>query len=67
MSALLLRAGQAAGLLGLLLMAIAVVARLGGRYVLGGVAVSSWMLAGVAAVGVGCFLLLWFLSQRPRP
>jgi hypothetical protein len=66
MNGVLLRAGQSIGLLGMLLMAIAVVARLAGRFVLGGVATSSLMLAGIAAVGVGCFLLLWLLTERLR-
>jgi protein-S-isoprenylcysteine O-methyltransferase Ste14 len=66
MDALLLRAGQAAGVLGMLLMAVAVVARLAGHYTLGGYATVTMMTAGAAAVTVGCFLLLWVIAQRGR-
>ena len=66
MTGLLLRGGQSIGLLGMLLMAIVVAARLAGKFVLGGVATSSLMLAGIAAVSVGCFLLLWLLAERVR-
>jgi hypothetical protein len=63
MQQLLLRGGQLAGLVGILLMAIGVAGRLAGHFHLGGFATGTLMLAGVGAVSVGCFLLLWFLVQ----
>jgi hypothetical protein len=67
MDRLLLRAGQSSGLLGMLLIAAAVAVRLSGRFTLGGFATGTLMLAGIGAVGVGCFLLLWLLARRGRP
>lgn len=66
MSAVLLRGGQLAGVLGMLLMGVSVAARLTGRFMLGGYATGSLLLAGVGAVSVGCFLLLWLLAERGR-
>jgi hypothetical protein len=66
-SLLLLRGGQLAGLIGILLIVVSVVARLAGRFTLGGFATGTLMLAGIGAVAVGCFLLLWLLAERgPR-
>jgi hypothetical protein len=64
MNSVLLRVGQLAGLLGMLLMAVSVVGRLGGRFVLGNFQTGTMMLAGIAGVSVGCFLLLWALAAR---
>jgi hypothetical protein len=66
MNALLLRGGQATGLLGILLMAIAVVARLGGAFMLGRFQTGTLLLGGMAGLGVGSFLLLWVLAERSR-
>lgn len=67
MKPVLFNVGRLAGLVGILLMVIAVVARLMGHFMLGGFATGTLMLAGIGAVGVGCFLLLWALADRsPR-
>jgi len=65
-SLLLLRGGQLAGLIGVLLIVVSVFARLGGKFTLGGFATGTLMLAGIGAVSVGCFLLLWLLAERGR-
>lgn len=64
MNSVLLRGGQLAGVIGILLIAVSVVARLGGRFTLGGFATGTLMLAGIGAVSVGCFLLLSMLAER---
>jgi hypothetical protein len=66
MTAILLRGGQAMGVLGVLLMAIAVVTRLSGRYIVGGFETGTLLLGGVAAIGVGCFALLSLLVERGK-
>lgn len=63
MKTMLLRAGQS---IGLLLMAVAVVARMAGHFILGGFATGTLMLAGIGAVGAGCFLLLMLLVGRDQ-
>ena len=63
MSSLLLRGGQLAGAAGILLMAVAVIVRLGGRYTFNGYETGTLLLGGIAAVVVGCFLLLWTLAE----
>ncbi len=63
----LLRGGQLVGLIGILLMAVGVLARLAGYFHIGGFATGTLMLAGIGAVSVGCFLLLWLLAQGRRP
>jgi hypothetical protein len=65
-SLLLLRGGQVAGLIGILLIVISVIARIGGRFTLSGLATGTLMLAGIGAVSVGCFLLLWLLAESGR-
>jgi hypothetical protein len=64
MNALALMGGRLIGLLGVLLMAVSVAARLAGNFTLGGFATGTLMLAGIAAVSAGCFLLLWVLVER---
>jgi hypothetical protein len=64
MSTLLHRVGQLMGLLGILLMAVSVVARLAGQFWLGGFATGTLMVAGIGAVSVGCFLLLCLMAER---
>lgn len=66
MQELLLRAGQAVGGLGILLMVVAVLARLAGYYTLGSYATVTMMMAGGAAVSVGCFFLLLAIAARGR-
>ena len=62
----LLRGGQSAGLLGIVLMLIAIGGRLSGRFTLGGFQTGTLLLAGIGAVAVGCFLLLWSMAGRGR-
>jgi len=64
MSGLLLRGGQLAGLVGVLMMVASVVARLTGRYTVGDFQTGTLLLAGTGAVSIGCFLLLWAISER---
>jgi len=64
MNAVLLRGGQLAGLIGILLIVISVAARLGGKFTLGGFATGTLMLAGIGAVSAGGFFLLWLLAER---
>ena len=65
-SVLLLRGGQLAGLVGMVLIVVAVVVRLAGRFSLGGFQAGTLMLAGIGAVSIGCFLMLWLLAERTR-
>ena len=65
-SLLLLRGGQLAGLVGMAMIVVAVLVRLAGRFSLGGFQTGTLMLAGIGAVSVGCFLLLWLLAERGR-
>ena len=65
-SLLLLRGGQLAGLAGMALIVVAVVVRLAGRFTFAGFQAGTMMLAGIGAVSVGCFLLLWLLAERAR-
>jgi hypothetical protein len=64
MNTILLRGGQLVGVLGILLMALSVAGRLAGRWALGDFQVGTFMLAGIGAVSVGCFLLLWSMADR---
>jgi hypothetical protein len=64
MNMILLRGGQAIGILGLLLIAAAVIVRLSGRYIVGGFETGSLLQAGIATIAAGCFALLWLLVQR---
>jgi hypothetical protein len=66
MSNLLARTGQLAGLLGILLMAVAVAARLTGRYALGDFQIGTLLLASIGGLAVGCFLMLWSIADRTR-
>ena len=66
MGAVLLRGGQLAGLIGILLIVVSAVARLAGKFTLGGFATGTLMLAGIGALSVGCFLLLWLIAERGR-
>lgn len=67
MNSMLFRGGQAAGVLGMLLIVVAALARLAGSYTLGGYATVTLMVAGIAGVSVGCFLLLLAVNERlPR-
>lgn len=66
MNAVLLKSGQMVGAMGILVMIIAVLARIAGSYTLGGYATATLLLAGIGAVSVGCFLLLWVIAERAR-
>lgn len=60
----LLWVGRLAGLLGVLVCAVAVVARLSGSYQLLGFQVGTVMQAGVAAMVLGCLGYLALLARR---
>lgn len=64
MNNLLLLLGRAAGVVGLLLIAVAVVVRLTGAYWLGGFQIGTVLLGGTAALVAGCFALLLVLTSR---
>ena len=64
MNMLLLKAGQLAGLLGIVLMVVSIAGRLSGRYALGDFQIGTLLLAGIGGVAVGCFLLLWSIADR---
>lgn len=66
MNNLLLLLGRAAGVVGLLLIAVAVVVRLTGAYWLGGFQIGTVLLGGTAALVAGCFALLLVLTSRPN-
>jgi hypothetical protein len=66
MEMLLRWTGRLAGLAGVLICAGAVLARLGGAYVMGGFQVGTLLLAGVAAMLVGCLSYLALLAERVR-
>ena len=66
MDSFLLRGGQLAGLVGILLIVVSAAARLTGNFALGGFAAGTLMLGGIGAVSVGAFLLLWLLVDRAR-
>ena len=66
MNKMILRGGQAAGIVGAMLMAAAVLLRLSGRYVFGGFEIITLLLGGIAATGAGCFALLWVMASRDR-
>jgi hypothetical protein len=64
MERLMLRGGRAAGLLGLLLIGFAVLVRLAGYYTIGGFQAVTLLVAGMGAVMVGCFGLLWAMTAK---
>ena len=66
MNNMILRGGQAAGIVGVLLMATAVLCRLGGQYLVAGVGSITLFQAGAGATGAGCFALLWVIASRDR-
>jgi hypothetical protein len=63
---MILRGGQAVGIVGVLLMAAAVLCRLAGKYVVGGVGSVTLLQAGIGATAAGCFALLWVLASRDK-
>lgn len=64
MNTLFLSLGRLAGVLGLLLIAVAVGARLTGAFWLAGFQIGTLLLAGTAALVAGCFALLLVLTAR---
>ncbi|MCB1930277.1 MAG: hypothetical protein KDH17_19855 [Rhodocyclaceae bacterium] len=64
MNDLLAVAGRAAGVLGLLLSALACLARLAGYYTVGNIQSITLLQLGIAALVAGSFLLLWSISLR---
>jgi hypothetical protein len=64
MNSLLHKGGQLIGLVGILLMAVSVVARLAGMFWVGGFSSGTLMQAGIGLVCVGCFGLLWVIVGR---
>ena len=64
MGNLLVWIGRLGGVLGLLLIAGAVLARFRGTYNLAGFQVGTLMLAGIALMIVGCLGYLAFLAER---
>ncbi len=58
--------GRAAGLLGLVLVAVGAIVRLAGSYWLGGFQAGTLLLAGIASMTFGCFCMLNMLTQRAR-
>ncbi len=64
MNQLMLQGGRAAGLIGLLLVVFAAGARLAGNYVIGGFQAVTLLSAGMGALLVGCFALLWVMTDK---
>lgn len=64
MNNLLLWLGRVSGVVGLLLIAAAVVVRLTGAYWLGAFQVGTVLLGGTAALAAGCFALLLVVTSR---
>jgi hypothetical protein len=60
----LLRGGQLIGLLGTVLMLVSVAARFAGNFTLGEYQTGTLLLAGIGAVVVACFMLLWLIAER---
>jgi hypothetical protein len=65
MNQFLLLFGRVAGLVGLVLIAVAVAIRFTGAYWLGGFQIGTVLLGGTAALVAGCFALLLVLTSRP--
>lgn len=66
MDNLLVLLGRVAGIAGVLLCVVAVAVRLAGHYYLGIFQLATLLQAGVAAIVVGCFLLLLALTMRGK-
>ena len=63
MSALAL-AGRILGIVGIIVCAVSVVARVAGHYMLGGFPVITLFEGGTTTLVAGCFCLLWMLASR---
>jgi len=66
MEQLLVWLGRLAGLGGVLLCAVAVLARLSGAFWLGGFQVGTLLQAGLTAMVLGCLCFLVVLTERAR-
>ena len=66
MDELMLNGGRLVGVLGAILIAIAGAARVAGQFWIGGYQVGTLMTAGIAAVSLGCFALMWVIAGRSR-
>ena len=66
MENLMISIARLAGAGGVLLLLVAVLARLGGRFVLGAFQVTTLLQAGVASLILGCFCFLEVLTERAR-
>ena len=66
MEALQVWVARIAGVVGVLLSVIAVIARLAGQYWLGGVQTGTLLQAGVAAMVAACLSYLALLAERSR-
>lgn len=64
MNSLFLRAGQAAGFLGLAICAFAAIVRLSGQYWIAGFQLGTLLLGGIACIAAGCFLLLLRIADE---
>ena len=67
MTAATIWAGRIVGIIGLLVCALAVLARVTGHYTLGGFQVGTLLVAGIAALAAACFLLLWNVAGTRSP
>ena len=67
MNKLLLTGGQLIGLLGILLVVVSGVARLAGRFWLAGFSTGTLMMAGIAALTMGAFLLVCLVARAMTP
>jgi predicted Kef-type K+ transport protein len=67
MNRLLLSMGWVAAVAGALVCAVAVVARLGGHYVLGPFQLGTLLVAGIALMTAACVCLLLVLVRRADP
>ena len=66
MQALLIWIGRVAGIIGVAVIGVAIAARLGGAYWLGGFQVGTLLLAGMAATLLACLSYVVALAERPR-
>jgi hypothetical protein len=56
--------GRLVGVVGIVVCAVAGLARLSGHYTLGGFPAITLFEGGTAALVAGCFCLLWMLAER---
>lgn len=64
MNALMLVAGRATGLIGMVLCAVAVIGRLAGNHWMGSFQLVTILFAGVAIMVAACFVLLWAMTMN---